>query len=259
MKILLFHANPDRDLDLEQEVRLIRTELEGVQNRDSIDFVVGGAVQGDDMVKLIRREHPEVVHFSGHGSAGGVYARDVAGEATLITESALVQLFDGRDLALVVLNACYAEEQANLISKVVGCVVGTTDAVVDSDAQIFSRALYRGLGDGLTVGESLRDARDAVVVEGGIDVFMAVGDLDFRLFEPPAIRISKVQRDLLWAVADAGSAGVYLFDLKEALGLDRASVVYRAKDLEAQGLISIAHLTDYRYQVTEQGEEVLRS
>jgi hypothetical protein len=68
---------------------------------------------------------------------------------------------------------------------IVRAAVGTTDAVHDEAARRFAVAFYRGLGDGLSVGEAFRDGRDAVVVYGFKDVFGTVGDLAYTPLRPP--------------------------------------------------------------------------
>lgn len=69
--------------------------------------------------------------------------------------------------------------------------------------------------------------------------------------------LSGKQRVLLETIAAAGEHGIYVMHLERDMGLDRETIVYRAKDLDAQGLIRIDQLTDLSYSVTRKGRAAL--
>jgi DNA-binding MarR family transcriptional regulator len=72
--------------------------------------------------------------------------------------------------------------------------------------------------------------------------------------------LSGTQRKLLAAIAEAGSNGIYANRLPNThpeLDLDREAIVYRAKDLAANGYITIKPLTDLLYTVTDKGSAAL--
>jgi CHAT domain len=180
LKILFLAANPvDTDrLDLEEELRSIENELRAVKYRDKISFIAKHAVRADDLVRLIRSERPNVIHFSGHGSTDGIVLRDERGEAVLVRGVSLSRLLKERSVDLVVLNACYSQEQARPIEANVKAVIGTRQSVGDEAARRFSTAFYRTLGDGHSIREAFRDGRDAVDLHNLEDVFQIAGNPD---------------------------------------------------------------------------------
>lgn len=180
MSILFLAANPinTSHLDLEEELR-------GVKLRDSIRLVAKHAVRPDDLVRHVREENPNVIHFSGHGSTTGIALRDDTGGHRDVEGAQLERFLRGRGVELVVLNSCYSKHQADPILAAVKAVVGTTDAVDDEAALRFTSAFYRSLGDGYTVREAFRDATDAVALHGLPDVFHCDGDMDLVLVSDP--------------------------------------------------------------------------
>jgi CHAT domain-containing protein len=183
MRILFLAANPvdTHRLDLEDELRAVKLELEAVIHRNTIECKVEHAVQPDDLLRHVRRLRPTVVHFCGHGSRQGIILRNDRGGHQPVPGDALRQFFADRGVDLVVLNACYSEDQASCIAKAVRAVVGTTDAVGDEAARRFASAFYRTLGDGLSIRDAFRDGRDAVALHGLADVFYSAGELDIAL------------------------------------------------------------------------------
>jgi CHAT domain-containing protein len=177
---LFLAANPKTTshLDLEEELRSLESELRGVKYRDQVVLTARHAVRPDDLVRYVRSERPTVVHFSGHGSGQGIILRNDEGGYTEVTGASLQRFFLNRGVRLVVLNACYTQEQAKLLPGSVSAVVGTTEAVGDRAAQRFTVAFYRTLGDGHSIREAFRDGGDAVILDNREDVFWSDGELD---------------------------------------------------------------------------------
>ncbi|MGO4565880.1 CHAT domain-containing protein [Rhizobium sp. 2YAF20] len=179
LKILFLAANPASTgsyLDLEEELRAVELELRAVKFRDNISLVSKHAVRADDLVRYLREEKPDVLHFSGHGSPGGIIVRDDTGAYRSISGTSLATLLRDRGVKLVVLNSCYSDAQAGMIDTSVPAVVGTTDAVDDEAARRFSVAFYRTLGNGHALADAFRDGRDAVELHALTDVFQIRGD-----------------------------------------------------------------------------------
>jgi hypothetical protein len=180
LRILFLASNPQTTLplDLAEEMRSLENELRAVKFRDKIVLVIGQAVRPDDLVRLLRRDRPTIVHFSGHGSDEVITLRTEIGDLT-VPGSVLARVFRGRDIRLVVLNSCFSDAQAIALKDVVGAVIGTTAAVDDEAARRFTAAFYRTLGDGHSIKEAFHDGEDAVAVENSLEnVFRAYGDLD---------------------------------------------------------------------------------
>jgi hypothetical protein len=182
VRILFLAANPESTsrLDLEEELRSVETELRSVEFRDEIVLTAAHAVRPDDLVRLLRKVQPSIVHFSGHGSPDGIILRSETGHVAVHADS-LARLFRERGVKLVVLNACFSDEQAEALAGAVDAVVGTTSNVSDEAARRFSTAFYRTLGDGYSVGDAFRDGGDAVEVHMLDDVFKSRGNMELVL------------------------------------------------------------------------------
>lgn len=187
MRILFLAANPETTsrLDLEEELRALEQELRGVKFRESITLKPAHAVRPDDLVRVVREEQPNVVHFSGHGSSSGIIVRNDKSGYQAIDGESLKRFLLQRGVDLVVLNACYSKAQADAIGAAVKAVVGTTAAVGDEAARRFTVAFYRSLGNGLSVADAFRDGGDSVVLHGLKDVFHSAGQLDIVLVGQP--------------------------------------------------------------------------
>ena len=184
MKILFLAANPSgtTHLDLEEELRSVNLELRATKFRDAITLVAHHAVRPDDLIRYVREEKPNVIHFSGHGSTKGIILRNDKDQFQAVEGPNLKRFLEGRGVDLVVLNACFSSVQGNTIHGAVKAVVGTTDAVEDEAARRFAVAFYRSLGNGLSVGEAFRDGKDAADIHGFVDVFQNRGELDITFF-----------------------------------------------------------------------------
>jgi hypothetical protein len=183
LKILFLAANPcdTSSLDLEEELRAIQLELRSAKHRDQIEFFPEHAVRPDDLVRHLRTIKPDLVHFSGHGTRGGIVLRGDDGRARQVRRDALARLFGGRDVKLLVLNACFSDDQAEALSAAVKAVVGTTDSVGDEAARRFSVAFYRTLADGNSIADAFRDGCDAVDLHDLDDVYRLVGEAEARM------------------------------------------------------------------------------
>jgi CHAT domain-containing protein len=69
-KILILTANPSNTdrLNLDQEIREIKAELERSELREQFEIITEGAVRVDDLSHAILKHNPTIVHFSGHGA-----------------------------------------------------------------------------------------------------------------------------------------------------------------------------------------------
>ena len=157
MKVLLLAANPMTlsRLRIDEEVRAIEEKVCSSKLRDAVEFRSLWATRPGDLQQALLKEDPDVVHFSGHGrGTGGVVLHSDAGtDVSLVSSAALAQLFAvlKDNIRLVVLNACYSEEQARAIVEKIDFVVGMTDSIGDDGAVAFAAAFYRGLAYGKSV------------------------------------------------------------------------------------------------------------
>jgi hypothetical protein len=153
-KILVLTANPigsDR-LRLDKEVREIGEGLRRSARREQFQLEQRWAVRLQDLHRALLDVKPQIVHFSGHGAGeGGLMVEDEQGKAAFISTAMvqeLFQLFADMGVECVVLNACYSEAQATVISQHIPFVVGMPDWVNDRLSIAFAVAFYDAIGDG---------------------------------------------------------------------------------------------------------------
>ncbi len=172
-KILLLAANPKDTslLQLNQEIHEIDKELSHAPFGDQFKFAPKVAVRLEELSELIQKFQPDIVHFCGHGSkASEIFFEDNFGHSQPVPEAALKDIFHllKGNIRCVVLNACYAESQANAIAEDIDCVVGMLDAIDDKAAIGFAREFYRQLANGKDVRTAFQLGR--VQIPNGPDL-----------------------------------------------------------------------------------------
>ncbi len=179
IRLLFLAANPSDQarLNLAEESRCIDRSLRMTEYRDRFDLQVHFAVRAGDLQELLLRHKPQIVHFSGHGSPENeLIFQDDQGDSHAVSAETLADLFGllKDNIGCVVLNACYAEGQANAIAEHIHCVVGMADAIGDDAAIAFSTAFYRALGYGRDVSNAFQLAVNAIASENLPDVDVPV-------------------------------------------------------------------------------------
>lgn len=196
--ILFLAANPlgtDR-LALDEEARAIQNKLDSSRDRDRLDLITRWAARPLDLLDVLRRLGPTIVHFSGHGGSldalpeathrdvrarpstpdaaprHGLVFQGPDGRVELVSATALERTFGavGASVKLVVLNACYSEDLADALVAYVDCVVGMTGSVPDDAAIAFAVGLYGALGERASVVAAYEQGRAALSLAGHDDV-----------------------------------------------------------------------------------------
>jgi hypothetical protein len=160
-RILFLAANPLNSgrLALDREYREVDAALRSAGLRDQVELRSSWAVRARDLQTALLRYEPTIVHFCGHGvPADGIVLAD---DGSTASGPALAGLFRaiGRNVRLVVLNACWSAEQAGAIAPVAGSVVGMRRTIADEAAIEFAQSFY----EALAWGRVLRDAFDVAV------------------------------------------------------------------------------------------------
>jgi hypothetical protein len=171
IRILFLAANPTDTtrLRLDQEMREIERVLHQAEFRDRFDIRQHWAVRVSDLQELLLRYKPDIVHFSGHGSAlSEIVLEDASGNSHPVSVRALSSLFSvlKDNIKCVVLNACYSEQQAQAIAQSIECVVGMSKAIGDESAIGFATAFYQALGFGRDVGTAFELGCIQIDLEG---------------------------------------------------------------------------------------------
>jgi len=158
VKILFLAANPlaTARLRLDQEVRTVDQALRLAKHRDRFQLEQQWAVRTTDILDALLRHQAPIVHFSGHGSPdGSLLFENDQGEAAVVSPTALRDLVTGvGGIQCVVLNACWSQRHANVLTNRVDCVVGMPHAVSDTAAIHFVAGFYRTLGEGGSVQQA---------------------------------------------------------------------------------------------------------
>ena len=153
--ILVLAANPADTVRLafDREMQAIEESVRGSRFKDSIVLVKQLAVGFEDLQWALLEYQPDIVHFSGHGSAEGVMLVNSAGQSHVMQPELLAAVLCAvRDnVRLAVFNACYSQRQAEAITTHIDCAMGMGPANDDEAAIKFSSAFYRAIGFGRSV------------------------------------------------------------------------------------------------------------
>lgn len=151
--VLILAANP-RDtssLRLDEEMREIDEGLKRAKQRDRFQLVTKLAVRPIDVQRAMLDYRSQIVHFCGHGAGDkGLVLEEETGNTGFVGAEALARLFKlfARQLDCVLLNACYSEVQANVISQHINYVIGMNQEIGDKAAIKFAVGFYDALGAG---------------------------------------------------------------------------------------------------------------
>lgn len=167
VQVLFLSANPDEDnpLAVEKEENRIFKVRNASKHQERIAIESLPDVDLPELAKSLRLHSPTILHFSGHGEPdGALVMRDDNGEIYEMHPDGLAQLvaLDKDTIRLVVLNACFSSELADLLVVNIDCVVGMTAAVSDDAAILFAHTFYSALFDGLSVARAFATSAAAV-------------------------------------------------------------------------------------------------
>jgi len=164
--ILFLAANPSKkaELNLRIEHSIISEELEDMEG---FDFESKFSVSIKEMNMEVVSTEPSILHFSGHGLSGNesdeviidemgvtmnndtglVFHNDEKNGTDILSPIKCGRIFDSLknmvpSLKIVVLNACYSEQQAIAISKNDIYTIGTSNTIQNKVATAFSQGFY---------------------------------------------------------------------------------------------------------------------
>lgn len=159
-KILFLTANPSDTaaLQLDEEIRLIGQRIRRGEYRKLFEIRSAPALRATDFPYELMDYAPDIVHFSGHGSAAGelCFVRDADQTALPIPANTLAKVFKQfrERIRCVVLNACFSAIQAEAIAESIPCVIGMSRQVPDPTAIAFAAGFYEALAFGKSVSEA---------------------------------------------------------------------------------------------------------
>lgn len=172
--ILFLSANPRNTtrLSIDKELREIKESIKISGGSDKFNIEQAEAVGVKEFRRAIDDYNPNIIHFSGHGSADGKIVLQGPNDGSHeINEKVLGDFFEiminqGLPLECVVLNACYSEIQAKEIVRSVPNVIGMNNKVKDDTAISFATAFYERLSKGKTYKEAFDVGKVNVSMEG---------------------------------------------------------------------------------------------
>lgn len=170
--ILILASSPTNTarLRLDREMREIDAGLRRAKQREQFTLEQKWAVRPDDLRRALLDYNPQIVHFCGHGAGNqGLVLENDVGEAQFLPTNALASLFKlfaNRGVECVVLNACYAEVQAEAISQHINYVMGMSDEISDDAAVKFAIGFYDAVGAAWSYEDAYELGCNAIALEG---------------------------------------------------------------------------------------------
>jgi tetratricopeptide (TPR) repeat protein len=172
VKILFLAANPVdvvTRLRIDKELREISQKIRVSTHWHQLKLVSEWAVRAGDLQAALLQHEPDIVHFSGHCSqTSGIILEDEDGNRKIVSQKALCELFTilKKNIRVVVLNACYAKDQAQALTATIDFTIGMNAEIEDKDAIIFSAHFYQALAFGYSVKDSFDLAVNQLEIEG---------------------------------------------------------------------------------------------
>jgi hypothetical protein len=180
LRILVAAAQPVGfgRLSIDQEVEVIRRGFKALIDEKLVSVDVLARATPAQIHGYVSSGNYQVVHFIGHGVYDEkrregclVFENDRGGEYRL-GERGLREIFCRRGLSMVFLNACESGRGGradfnkgvaqSLVAHGLPALVANQYSVLDSSATSFAQHFYWSLAQGLSVGQSAREARIAV-------------------------------------------------------------------------------------------------
>jgi NTP pyrophosphatase (non-canonical NTP hydrolase) len=166
-RILLVFASPKgvSRLRVDKEDGVIREALRGGKARDSFLLESRHATSVDDLRHALLDDGYEILHFSGHGSAGTLLFDDSSGKKLDAPLQAIGKLV-GRysSIKCVVFNACYSA--GGLSVAVAPLTIGMDDSVSDEAAIQFARGFYDAVFAGKPYDRAVEEGKLACATKG---------------------------------------------------------------------------------------------
>lgn len=166
--ILYLTASPKDLMPLRSdlEMRKVKERLQLGRERDAFHLEYCVASRLDDISQALLDYEPQVVHFSGHGSAaGGLYVEDETGLSALVNPDGLAKMFGQHQSTIrcVIVNACHSARLAEAMAKYINHSVGMQCQIGDRAAIQFSVGFYQAMFAGWPVPDAF--VRGCALVE----------------------------------------------------------------------------------------------
>jgi hypothetical protein len=180
LRILVVSAQPVGfgRLSIDQEAAVIRRGFESLVERKQVEIETLARATPSMIHNALTIGRYQVVHFIGHGvfdeelGEGSLIFVNENGTEYPLGERSVREIFRGRGLSLVFLNSCESGRGGradfnkgvaqSLVAHGLPALVANQYSVLDSSATSFAQHFYSSLAQGLSLGQSAREARIAV-------------------------------------------------------------------------------------------------
>jgi len=164
IKVLLLAADPvdAEKLRLGEAVRNIFDEIDSSSLREMFEVVPHFAMRPSNLQRFLLKYQPDIVHFSGHGTADGeIVFEDETGKSKPIDKAVLAAVFKlhKNNIRLIFFNACFSKSQAEAVSGVIDYTIGIHNEVSDQATITFGAAFYRALAEKCSVNTAFESAK----------------------------------------------------------------------------------------------------
>ncbi|MCW2363170.1 MULTISPECIES: CHAT domain-containing protein [Sphingobium] len=174
MKIMYVSNNPEQadPLQIEQEVQELQESLERNADSEPIVFRVFSALPVERLAETVRREQPDILHFSAHGEEGALVLGHAELDVVEVDGPRLAGLLSGcpKKPKLIVLNACSSNQMAASLAAAGGAdfVIGTDAPIMNAAARAMVTTLYQQLANAASIAQAFRVAcANLHVISGG--------------------------------------------------------------------------------------------
>lgn len=155
-------------LRLGTEEKQIKEALRAITDRDKIHIDTIPAVELKDFSNAFNRYRPNILHISSHGNQEHIALENEKGQAMIVDGDILINIVKiaGKQLKIVVLNACESSKMAASLTDVVDIAIGMNVSIGDDAARAFAVQLYSSIGENIPIGLAFEQARFAISANG---------------------------------------------------------------------------------------------
>lgn len=201
-------------LSSSREYRDLEQQLKVHGLRHSIQLIPKFAVRISDIPRALNEHKPDIVHFSGHGTASDeIVLLNEHDEGLCLQASALATLLQPFRycVRLVVFNTCYSQALAAEVAHHIEHAIGMSSTVDDQSALAFSGALYQALAYGAHLAGALEQARAALQIRGGLATPVLIARTDQSETSAPAMAVVNSLDATSSAAVPSAATGVRFF------------------------------------------------
>lgn len=170
IKLLFTYSTPSDvpPLRLGTEEKQIKEALRAITDRDKIHIDTIPAVELKDFSNAFNRYKPNILHISSHGNQECIALENEKGDAIAVDDDTLMNIVKlaGKQLKIIVLNACESSKMAASLTDVVDIAIGMNVSIGDDAARAFAVQLYSSIGENIPIGLAFEQAKFAISANG---------------------------------------------------------------------------------------------